>query len=300
MATSIARHRGRYFSTLLSGVPLLGPPLVAWIVFAEEPPAIFMWVTAGSVYAGLKWFALVESPMARHASPGRRLAYLLLWPGMDAEAFLDSRRRVPRPRLGEWWWGLAKTGIGLAWMLAVAPRVVDEQPVFSAWMGMAGIVLFLHFGLFHLLSLIWRHAGLDAAPIMNAPLRADSLGEFWGRRWNRAFRDVAHPHIFRPVLRTYGPVPATLAVFLFSGVVHDLVISLPAGGGGGLPTLYFLIQAAGVLFERSRLGKHLGLGHGLQGRLFCAAVVVAPLPLNFHPPFVERVMLPMVQFLASS
>lgn len=299
MAVSIARNRGDHLSKLASGLPVLGLPVIASSLSANGPPWIFMWLLAGSIYAGLKWFTLAESPAARRASAGRRLAYLLLWPGMDAGAFLDFRRHVARPGGAEWWWAFAKTGLGIALLCGAVPLVIDQHPTLAAWVGIIGVVFVLHFGLFHLLSVMWRHVGIHAAPIMNAPVRASSLGEFWGSRWNRAFRDMAHPHIFRPVLRTWGPVSATLAVFLFSGVVHDLVISLPAGAGAGLPMLYFLIQAVGVLFERSRSGRRLGLGRGLRGRVFCAAVIVAPTALNFHPPFVERVVLPMIQFLAS-
>jgi hypothetical protein len=32
---------------------------------------------------------------------------------------------------------------------------------------------------FHLLSLAWRHAGVNAVPLMRNPMRATSLGEFW-------------------------------------------------------------------------------------------------------------------------
>ena len=68
----------------------------------------------------------------------------------------------------------------------------------------------------------------------------------WGKRWNLGFRQLAHELIFRPLYRTLGPETAGFLVFTASGLIHDLVISLPARGGYGLPTLYFLIQGAGV------------------------------------------------------
>jgi alginate O-acetyltransferase complex protein AlgI len=143
----------------------------------------------------------------------------------------------------------------------------------------------------------WRSAG--GAPVprpgrSNAPLRAESLGEFWGRRWNLGFRDLAHAHVFRPLARKLGAAGATLAAFAVSGAVHDLVISGPARAGWGLPTLYFLLQGCGVLLERSRAGRRFGLGRGTLGRLFTAIVTIAPLGMLFHRPFVERIVLPML------
>jgi anti-anti-sigma factor len=143
------------------------------------------------------------------------------------------------------------------------------------------------------LSLGWRQAGIKAVAIMNAPYRSVSVGEFWGRRWNLAFRDLAHVFVFRPLVGTWGVSVATMAVFLASGLIHDLVISGAAGARFGGPTLYFLIQAAGLFIERSRLGKRVGLGRGCVGWMFCAIVTLGPVGLLFHRPFIERVAVPM-------
>ncbi len=167
----------------------------------------------------------------------------------------------------------------------------------AGWMGMVGITLALHFGTFHLLSTAWRQAGVDARPLMDAPLLATSLNDFWGKRWNLAFRDLAHSYVFQTCVGRWGIAAATMAVFVVSGVIHDVVISLPARAGYGLPTLYFVIQGVGVLFERSRLGKRLGLRHGAVGRIYGAALVLAPVGLLFPPPFVERVIVPMLTML---
>jgi hypothetical protein len=86
---------------------------------------------------------------------------------------------------------------------------------------------------------------------------------------------------------------AILASFLFSGLVHDVVISLPAGGGYGGPTLFFLLQAAGLLLE-PRLRRR-GLVSGWRGRLFAAAFLVPPAVLLFHGPFVRNVIVPFMR-----
>lgn len=83
-------------------------------------------------------------------------------------------------------------------------------------------------------------------------------------------------------------------MFAASGLIHDLVISLPAHGGYGLPTGYFLLQGLGVTMERSALGKRLGLQQGATGWIFMAVVTAAPAFWLFHPPFVLRVILPFM------
>ena len=164
---------------------------------------------------------------------------------------------------------------------------------------MIGIVLILHFGLFQLLSCFWRSLGIEARPIMNRPLASTSLSEFWGRRWNTAFRDLAHRFLFRPFTAWFGPRFGLFAGFLFSGAVHDLVISVPAQGGYGGPTAFFAIQGAAIIFERSAFGRRIGLGRGWPGRAFTFLVLVAPVFLLFHRPFVVRVIVPFMRAIGA-
>jgi hypothetical protein len=91
-----------------------------------------------------------------------------------------------------------------------------------------------------------------------------------------------------------GPTIATIGVFSFSGMLHELAISVPAGGGFGLPTMYFALQASAVLLENSSIGKRM-LNHSWRGRLFSAVVVAAPAPLLFHPRFVANVIAPFLR-----
>ena len=93
---------------------------------------------------------------------------------------------------------------------------------------------------------------------------------------------------------------AGLAVFAISGLLHETVISLPARGGWGGPTLYFLLHALGIEIEKSALGIRLGLGRGFRGWLWTLFVAVAPLPLLFHEPFVRNVIVPLYRSLAAS
>jgi alginate O-acetyltransferase complex protein AlgI len=72
------------------------------------------------------------------------------------------------------------------------------------------------------------------------------------------------------------------------------VITVPARGAYGLPTGYFVLQGLGVASERTRWGRRLGLGQGWRGWAFTVLVVAGPAFLLFPPPFVHRVILPML------
>jgi hypothetical protein len=253
-----------------------------------------MWALAVAIYAGCKWLTWRRTPVPE-APAGKHFGYLFAWPGLDAAAFLGlTNEAVRRPATGEWTFALAKAACGFAVLYGLARLVPPEHPYLAGWVGMVGLIFVLHFGAFHLLSCAWRSLGVAAKALMDWPAAATSVSAFWGRRWNTAFRDLTHRFLFRPLAARLGPRAAVAVGFLFSGVVHDLVISVPAGGGFGGPTVFFAIQGAAVLAERSRLGRRLGLGSGWPGRLFTALVLVGPAPLLFHPPFVERVVVPFL------
>ncbi len=259
------------------------------------PAWLFMWTLSFAIFLGLKWITWWEPRERVPHGAGRSLAYLLGWPGMDAESFLDLRQHATASQLREWLWATAKTLLGIALIWLVARRIPPQQALVRGWVGLLGLIFLLHFGSFHLIALFWRKMGIDAQQIMSKPILSKTLSEFWGRRWNLGFRQLAYDLIFRPLHRRIGLVAASLLVFLVSGLVHDLVISLPARGGYGLPTAYFLLQGAGVSVERSNLGKRLGLQHGFGGWLFMFVVAAGPAFWLFHPPFVLRVIVPFMQ-----
>jgi hypothetical protein len=254
-----------------------------------------MWCLALVIYVACKW---LTSTRRRTDTPAgwRDLAYLLGWPGMDADGFLAVGRSHPAPAR-EWAFALTKLCLGIGLVTLAVEMDPASNDLLRGWIGMVGLVFVLHFGLFHLLSCLWRAFGFNATPLMNWPICSQSLSEFWGRRWNLAFRDLTYRFLFRPWQRRLGPQLALVFGFVISGLVHDAVVSLPAAGGYGWPTAYFTVQGLALLAERSRLGRSLGLGQGLSGRLFTAAVLVLPIGWLFHRPFVCEVILPFLYAL---
>jgi hypothetical protein len=277
--------------------PLLILPSLTIIFALRLPPWKFMWLLALAIFAGLKWATWWKARMATPQETWRSIAYLVAWPGMDAETFLDSSHRAERPPSREWLWASAKTTVGVLLLWLIARKAT--HPLAQGWIGLVGLVLLLHFGSFHVLALFWQSQSIVAKPIMAKPILSKTLSEFWGKRWNLGFRQLAHDLIFRPLHKQIGIGGASLLVFVVSGFIHDLVISLPAHGGYGLPTGYFLLQGFGVSLERSRIGRRLGLQQGFLGWLCMFVFTAGPVLWLFHPAFVSRVMVPFMKAIGA-
>lgn len=248
---------------------------------AGVPDWVELWALAGVLFHAGKWLTWRAAVRAGLRAPRARVAcYFVLWPGMDAPAFLDPARGADPPARREWLAASAKTLVGLSLVYGGARLVPQDLPLLVGWVGLLGTAWFLLFGVFHVLSCGWRSLGVDAQPLWRSPLLATSLGDFWGNRWNLAFRDLARVVMFRPLRRRLGTRRAMLVVFLVSGLAHDVVFSIPAGAGYGLPLLYFAIQAAAIR---------------VRGRLATLLITGPPSLFLFHPPFVERVYVPFLR-----
>jgi alginate O-acetyltransferase complex protein AlgI len=187
-----------------------------------------------------------------------------------------------------------KTLLGGCVLWGLVPVLPAEHPVVIGAFGFAGLILVLHFGLFHLLSLAWRWHGVDVRPIMRCPFLARSLAEFWGERWNRAYRQVSFTYFFRPAASRFGAAAGTLIAFFTSGLIHELVISFPARAGFGGPTAYFLVQGLGLLFERMAVCRRLNLRYPLCGWCYTLVLLLGPIGWLFHGPFLTDVIVPFL------
>jgi alginate O-acetyltransferase complex protein AlgI len=253
-------------------------------LLGDLPRWAIMWLTIGGLFFLSKVAVLRGSGLR-----GWKLAgFTFFWAGMDAAPFHDGARKWTGRILPLLGWPLINTLLGAALLWGLARHM--PHPLAAGWIGMAGLILTLHFGLLGLLAVAWRALGVAVTPIMRFPIAATSLADFWGRRWNLPFRDLAHRFIFKPVARRAGHKAALWAVFIVSGLVHELVNSVPAGAGYGLPTAYFLLQALGITLERKRPAPAWLRTH---------AFTVLPAFILFHPPFVERVLVPFFRVIGA-
>ena len=282
-------------------LPLPALVLATAVIGRYLPAWLYMWLLALALFAGCKWLCL-QRELAKGVKAGLeiKLGFLFGWIGMDAAEFLARKRAAQPPRAAEWGFATLKIVMGAILLWTVTRRALAVNDLLAGWTAMVGLIFILHFGLFLWLALAWRAAGFKAEPLMRAPLLARSLGEFWGDRWNTAFNQLATTFLFRPLRRKAGVREATMFVFLISGLVHDLVISVPARGGYGLPTLYFLLQGMGVLFEHTRFARRCGLGRGFRGWVFTLIVTAGPVFWLFHPPFIRNVILPFLKCIGAT
>lgn len=277
-----------------------------WLTRAEAP-GFRMLVIAAALLLALKAVVAVEARIAGH-SRLRTLNWLMFaagWPGMRPAAFASVRGAALGGAAQLFKLGTVRLLAGMVLILAAAyiARPMSAPLGDQARLGLAtalllpGLSLAVHFGLFNMLAGLWRFAGADCRPLFRAPLYSKSLAEFWGRRWNLAFSEMTALVVFRPVRRKAGDTAANLAAFLFSGVLHELAISVPVKAGFGLPLLYFAIHAFGTLCERGLQKRGWPLGTACRAsRIWTAAWIVLPLPLLFHIPFLKGCVWPLIGY----
>jgi alginate O-acetyltransferase complex protein AlgI len=263
----------------------------------REPPGVRMLAIIAFLLYAMKTVVLVEWARQGHRlSPGRQLAFAAGWPGMRPALFRTLRgptlpgacRLVARSAL----WliaGLALVGLARAVWVGSRSLLLATVPLLT------GLSLILHFGLFGLTVGLWRLLGVPCEPLFRAPLRSRSLREFWARRWNLAFSEMTALAVFRPVTERLGRSVGTMAAFLFSGLLHELAISLPVKAGFGGPLLYFALHGVAVLLEGHLDKKGVSfLASPWASRLWVVAWLVLPLPILFHPPFLHGVVWPLL------
>jgi hypothetical protein len=82
------------------------------------------------------------------------------------------------------------------------------------------------------------------------PILSRSLGEFWGKRWNRVVNKWLHDNTFRPVAVRAGISAGIFAAFALSGVLHFVPIALVCSVQAATWMLtFFLIHGVLVIAE---------------------------------------------------
>ena len=81
-------------------IPLLVAPAIVISVFPRELPKwAYMWTLAFTIYCGCKWLTwrTYKSERNNTTTVARQFAYMLLWPGLDADTFLNQTKVDDQP-----------------------------------------------------------------------------------------------------------------------------------------------------------------------------------------------------------
>jgi alginate O-acetyltransferase complex protein AlgI len=226
-------------------------------------------------------------------APGRLLAYCL-WIGMQPRQFLPGERTAPGapvPTVRGFVLNVV-TGLVLFWFV---PRILPAATPFKVrfWIALVGAGFLFLVARFDFYALVFRAMGFPVEKLWDCPVAATSVGEFWGRRWNRVVSGMLREVVFLPLARRAGAGVALFVSFLYSGMYHEC-LSFMSGSGYGGPVLYFLVQYLGVAVENSRPARHWIRARGWIGRAWTFAVVALPLDLFLRPGLVHGFLVPML------
>ena len=222
----------------------------------------------------MKWVAATRM----HGAAKERWAFIFS-PLISPTSFARSRPLSDAPKL------LGKTVFllgGLVFIYWTWWRFLPEFPLSPATLGYLAVVplMLLTNFLANVLALAWIPSGRLLPSFHQNPPAAVSINDFWGRRWNLWLSDWFRSIILKPLRRK--PVVALFVIFILSGAIHELCINVPlyfitGRRLFGAMTIYYLLQALGILIER-RVPRN-----ALRLRLILLWLVVfLPVPLMMN------------------
>jgi len=195
-------------------------------------------------------------------------------------AGLHDKSTTPQPTRWEWSFAVGKPllGVNLFWGGCSSN---SRGPISGAWLGPVGELAFLlRFGCFHLLRAALAKLGHRCQTINELAGAGAQRCGFLGPGWSDGFRKFDASLLFQPLTsQNMGPRWSMVLGFGMSGLVHDLVISVPTGGGCS-PADVVLSFAR----QRSAVRAVARLGRAWQGWLLTMLIVVGPLSSCFIRP----------------
>ena len=272
----MAAIRSHALRRLIGWLLLSGLIAATHFMLRDVSAVIRMFGICCVLLACMKGLVYAEWARTEKLSLVNYLVFTTCWFGMDPASFRGRKTGLSwKHDLGV---GLTLTSIGLlgcwwVWMMGW----------FSIWAMFIPMSLAFHFGVLRLMKASLRIAGYPVRTLFPNVLMSRGIGDFWSRRWNVGYSQMMQRLVGRPVTNVAGSSAGIMAVFIGSGMLHELAITLPVRSGYGLPTLYFTAHGLFVLAENKR-GKPIG-------RLPSLLLVALPISLLFPPAFQHEVIL---------
>ncbi|KAJ4950340.1 hypothetical protein NE237_027172 [Protea cynaroides] len=127
-----------------------------------------------------------------------------------------------------------------------------------------GLEIFLAIGA----SLARAFLGQELEPQFDEPYLSTSLQDFWGRRWNLMVTSILRPTVYNPIRsistsilgRKWALLPAMLATFLVSGLMHEFIYFYLTGVSPTWEVTWFFVlhgicTAMEVVIKKVSMGR---------------------------------------------
>ncbi len=288
-------------AVLLSWITFILSIAIIYFIFFDANPIIRMLTLISTTFNCMKVIAATEEYKKRPSNLNLKqwMLFACCWAGMRAQPF-ENISTEPHPYAWNMiWFGISRFIAGAilvfsAHYVLLLPLSISTTYRLIGAMLLIGLSLILHFGILNISAGVLRLKGIATYPLFRQPAKALSLTEFWSKRWNLAFSEMTSLAIFRPLKSKTGSAVALMVSFIFSGLLHELALSVPVNGGYGLPTLYFALQGLLVLIEKALSNNGiLLLKNKLIARLWVLFWLVVPAPLLFNAKFIDQVVWPL-------
>jgi hypothetical protein len=274
-APVLARLRGQlpgrtwgFLASLTCLVPLSAP----WIVAGRVSPLVTWLVAIIGGIAMIRAIDWLASPR-QQGNLIRVWLVLTVWPGLEIED-VGIRLRWTRALVRAVIWrsgaGAAGLAVGLA-LAAAGELLAGSRRGFLLDGALKSLEIYLLAGgANNLLVGTFAVAGFRVFDGFRYPILAHSILDFWSR-YNVWIHRWLKRHIFEPVKARRRPALAVLAVFAFSGLVHDYFMLPCAPEVLGYQFVFFMVHGLGAL-AAFRLGRTF---RALTGRRVPRALAIA-------------------------
>lgn len=244
-------------------------------LLADQDAIVRMVGICGLLLGGMKGLVYAEWARDDRLPFWNYCVFAFLWFGMDPGSFKSRRAGLEWKddvRIGSVLMLAGTLGAWLVWAMEWRQILVMFVPM----------SLGFHFGALRVLKGGMRAAGFPVRTLFPNVLEARGIGDFWSRRWNVGYSQMMQRLVGRQVETRAGAEAGLMAVFVMSGLLHELAITLPVRSGFGLPTVYFTLHGILVLLEKRR-GRPFG-------KIPALLAVAVPLALLFPPDFQTEVI----------
>lgn len=245
------------------------------LAIADYDPLIRMVGICCVLLGGMKGLVYAEWAGEHRLTTLRYLVFAFCWFGMDVGTFRTRRQGLSWKSdvcVGSMLMLVGTLGAWLVWAMEWRQILVMFLPM----------SLGFHFGALRVLKGCLRAAGFPVRTLFPNVLETQGIGDFWSRRWNVGYSQMMQRLVGRPVEALVGPNAAMMTIFVVSGVLHEIAITLPVRSGFGLPTAFFTLHGILSLLEK-RWGRQFG-------KIPALLAVVLPLGMLFPPAFQNEVI----------